>query len=89
MAYPMHKDKERNQNEQLVINHLRLNHLINHYIAWFGTADLEWMACRIHDTAIFGSNCTPVNGIGVPADPNAPSLSSPEVMCNYQLNSIG
>ncbi|MGB1036151.1 MAG: hypothetical protein ACPGYQ_02935 [Candidatus Puniceispirillales bacterium] len=47
-------------------------------LAGFGTADREWLACK--ESMIqqfFGSNCTPINGIGVPADPNAPSLSSP------------
>jgi hypothetical protein len=47
-------------------------------LSGFGTAEREWMACK--ESMIqqsFGSNCTPVNGIGIPADPNAPSLSSP------------
>lgn len=47
-------------------------------LSGFGTAEREWLACK--ESMIqqfFGSGCTPVSGIGLPVDPNAPTLSSP------------
>ena len=47
-------------------------------LSGFGTAEREWMACKESMLQqFFGSSCTPVSGIGIPADPNAPVLSFP------------